>query len=42
MVVTNSTFTPAAVELAATTGVTLWDRDDVARELLGGRHTVDA
>jgi restriction system protein len=42
MVVTNSTFTPAAVELAATTGVTLWDRDDVARELLGMRNTVDA
>lgn len=35
MVVTNSTFTPAAIELAGSTGVELWDRDDVARELLG-------
>jgi restriction system protein len=34
MVVTNSTFTPAAVELGASTGVVLWDRDDIARELL--------
>lgn len=34
MVVTNSTFTPAAMELAASTGVILWDRDDIARELL--------
>ncbi len=34
MVVTNSTFTPAAIELAASTGVLLWDRDDIARELL--------
>lgn len=41
MVVTNSTFTPAALELAASTGVVLWDRDDIARELLapGGRRT---
>ena len=41
MVVTNSTFTPAAIELAATTGVILWDRDDIARELLaaGGRRS---
>jgi restriction system protein len=40
-VVTNSTFTPAALELAASTGVVLWDRDDIARELLapGGRRT---
>ncbi len=36
MVVTNTTFTPAALELASTTGVTLWDRDDIARELIGG------
>ncbi len=34
MVATNSTFTPAAIELAASTGVILWDRDDIARELL--------
>ncbi len=34
MVITNTTFTPAAVELAASTGVILWDRDDIARELL--------
>lgn len=41
MVVTNSTFTPAALELAASTGVVLWGRDDIARELLapGGRRT---
>lgn len=35
MVVTNRTFTPAAIELAGSTGVILWDRDDIARELLG-------
>jgi HJR/Mrr/RecB family endonuclease len=34
MVATNSTFTPAAIELATSTGVILWDRDDIARELL--------
>lgn len=34
MVATSSTFTPAAIELAASTGVILWDRDDIARELL--------
>ncbi|MFM8828090.1 MAG: restriction endonuclease [Actinomycetota bacterium] len=41
MVVTNSTFTPAAIELAESTGVILWDRDDIARELLapGRRHS---
>ena len=41
MVVTNTTFTPAAIELAASTGVILWDRDDIARELLapGRRHS---
>ena len=41
MVVTNSTFTPAALELAASTGVILWDRDDISRELLspGGRRS---
>jgi restriction system protein len=41
MVVTNSTFTPAAVELAASTGVILWDREDISRELLspGGRRS---
>lgn len=39
MVITNTTFTPAAVELAASTGVILWDRDDIARELLSpGSH----
>lgn len=40
MVATNSTFTPAALELAASTDVILWDREDIARELLsppGGR-----
>ena len=41
MVVTNSTFTPAALELAASTGVILWDREDISRELLspGGRRS---
>lgn len=40
MVVTNTTFTPAALELAGTTGVTLWDREDIARELIDrGRAT---
>lgn len=40
MVVTNTTFTPAALELAGTTRVTLWDREDIARELIGrGRTT---
>lgn len=34
MVATNSTFTPAAIELAESTGVILWDREDIARELL--------
>lgn len=34
MVITNATFTPAALELAATNDVVLWDRDDIARELL--------
>jgi restriction system protein len=37
MVVTNTTFTPAARELAATNDVVLWDRDDIARELLAPR-----
>lgn len=37
MVVTNSTFTPAALELAATTDVVLWDHEDIARELLATR-----
>jgi len=37
MVVTNATFTPAALELAATNAVVLWDRDDIARELLAPR-----
>lgn len=41
MVVTNTTFTPAAIELAATTGVVLWDRDDITRELIGGRAARD-
>jgi restriction system protein len=36
MVATNSTFTPAARELAATNDVQLWDREDIARELLSG------
>ncbi len=35
IVATNSTFTPAAIEMAESTGVALWDRDDIARELLG-------
>ncbi len=35
MVVTNATFTRAARELAGTEGVKLWERSDVARELLG-------
>lgn len=41
VVVTNSTFTPAALELAASTGVILWDREDISRELLspGGRRS---
>ena len=42
MVVTNATFTPAARELAATNDVVLWDRDDIARELLTPRGHVAA
>jgi restriction system protein len=37
MVVTNTTFTAQAVTLAASTDVVLWDRNDVAAELLEGR-----
>lgn len=37
MVVTNTTFTAQAVTLADSAGVVLWDRDDIARELLSGR-----
>jgi restriction system protein len=37
MVVTNATFTPAALALAKTNDVLLWDRDDIARELLAPR-----
>lgn len=33
MVVTNSTFTQAARQLAASNGVTLWDRAALIREL---------
>ncbi|MSO44611.1 MAG: restriction endonuclease [Thermoleophilia bacterium] len=39
MVVTNTTFTPAAGELASSTGVVLWDRDDLTRELIGGARS---
>jgi restriction system protein len=39
MVVTNTTFTAQAVTLAASTDVVLWDRGDIAAELLSGRGT---
>jgi restriction system protein len=37
MVVTNATFTAQAVTLATSADVVLWDRDDIAAELLAGR-----
>lgn len=37
MVVTNATFTSQAVTLATSADVVLWDRDDIAAELLAGR-----
>lgn len=37
MVVTNATFTAQAVTLADSADVVLWDRDDIAAELLRGR-----
>ena len=37
MVVTNTTFTAQAVTLADSAGVVLWDRDDIAQQLLSGR-----
>ena len=39
MVVTNTTFTAQAVTLAESADVVLWDRDDIAAELLSGRAT---